>query len=254
MWDTTTNSYTAAPQNPDSVYDNSRSNTGVKRLPHAIPSILPESKAGSENNAAYNFGTSTTSTAATTGPIVRYNGPLASTMKLPPHLDGKWIIAESAKNWVKVATVNSAGTAVTAVDSFPGSTTVIKSTAPSGGYGIIDMKVGPNDGALYIAHYSAQNFNSAATTRISRIEYTGTCLPASSVSVMPAGEKERLARGVLYSNINGRLVWPDGMRVAEIFDLQGKKVWSHERNMATEAATQLPAGLKAGVLQVRFRP
>lgn len=245
MWNYTTNAYGTTRQSPDSVTNVSPNSTGITRLPHAIPSILPESKNTAENTA-WSLGTGS-GTAATTGPIYHYDSTLASTKKFPPHFDKKWIITESVKNWVKAVSLNSTGTAVTAVDDFPGYATTIKAT---GGYGIVTMQMGP-EGALYIAHYDASNFNSTATTRISRIEYTGTCLPGT-VSI-PQTEKQRLLHGVLYSNVSGRLVWPHGMYSAELFDLQGKKVWTGAR-VNLEASTLLPSNIRSGLLQVRFKP
>lgn len=244
-----TSTYGTTKQNPDSVSNASPNNTGITKLPHAIPSILPESKNTAENTT-WNLGTGS-GTAATTGPIYHYDGNLNSSKKLPPHLNGKWIITEASKNpqWgIKLVSLNSTGTAVTAVDSIPGLAGVIKSVIPGGGYGIVDMKMG-SEGALYIAHYSSANFNSTATTRISRIEYTGTCLPGT-VSVARTW-KERLLGGILYSSVSGRLVWPEGMRTAEVFNLQGKKVWKGRRSADVMA---LPADLKAGIFRVRFSP
>lgn len=243
MWNPTTASYSLPAQSPDTVFNNSPNNTGITHLPPAVPSALPESKAAADNTT-FNLGTGS-GTAATTGPIYHYDGTLNSAKKFPPHFDSKWIITESVKNWVKVATLSSTGT-VTAVDDFPGYATTIKAT---GGYGNIAMRMGP-EGALYIAHYDASNFNSTATTRISRIEYTGTCLPGTT-GISSAEKKAQLLHGALYSGLSGRLVWPTGMQALEAFNMQGKKLWSAKR-AADEQAAVLPANLRFGLLRVRF--
>ncbi len=247
MWNGTS-SYTLPPQSPDTVFNNSPNNTGITHLPPAQACILPESKNAAENTV-FNLGTGS-GTAATTGPIYHYDTALASTKKFPPHFNGKWIITESVKNWVKVATLNGTGTAVTAVDDFPGYATTIKAT---GGYGIVSMQMGP-EGALYVTHYDASNFNSTATTRISRIEYTGTCRPGTVLSVADRRAKENPGQTLLYSGIgDGRVTWPAGMQNLAAFDLKGKQIWSAKR-AASEATVTMPNELRSGLLQVRFTP
>ena len=250
MWNPATNTYSLAKQSPDSVYNNSPHNTGVTRLPPAQACILPESKNSSDNNAAYNMGT-TSGTSAVTGPIYRYDGNLASTKKLPPHFNGKWIIAEGIKHWVKVATLNDSGTAVTAVDDFPGYSAVIRPAGQTNG--IEAMSMGP-DGSLYIMHYAGPYFGSSTSTRISRIEYQGTCLPATPLLPVVGAQRDRLMGGILFSPGNGaRLLWPGEMTRVEGFDLQGKRVFSRVRAPG-EAAVEIPRALGSGLLRVRFIP
>ncbi len=242
MWNGT-NGYTLPPQNPDSVFNNSPNNTGVLHLPRAIPCIIPESKQGSLNTGLLApFGT-TGGTAATTGPIYHYNGASASTVKFPPHLDGKWIIAESSRNRIFVATVNGTGTTLTDLQEIPGDLTVFR---PSGSFGVIDMKMGP-EGALYIAHYSAGFFASSGTTRISRIEYTGTCRPSTPVF------HAQKPRTEFHASLSDRLFWPEGMYSAEVFSLQGRLLWSAKR-AGSETAREIPANVRSGLFRVRFSP
>jgi cytochrome c len=244
----TTAGYTLPRQSMDSVYNNSPNNTGVTKLIPATDCVLPESKQGAWNTGVPAvFGTSG-GTAATTGPIYHYNQYPNSAKKWPPHLDGKWIIAESARNHVYIATPNSTGTAITDAQVIPGDATVFR---PSGSYGIIDMKMGP-EGVLYIVHYSSAYFQSAATTRISRVEYQGSCTGSSPV--LSQRIKKDPARGVLLSNLDhGRLTWPEGMRTAEIYDLHGRKVWTGGR-VDDEAASSIPVDLTTGIYRAIFKP
>jgi cytochrome c len=248
MWNPANNNYSLPPQSPDTVFNNSPHNTGVTKLIPATPSILPESKQGSLNTGvSAAFGTSG-GTAATTGPIYHYALFPTSMKKLPPHLDGKWIIAESARNKVFVATINSTGTAVTDVQEIPGDAAVFK---PSGSYGIVDMKMGP-EGALYIAHYSAAYFAASATTRISRIEYQGTCV--GPTPVIGKAVRENPSRGILLANLGDRrLTWPEGMRSAEVYDVGGRQVWNGMRQ-GSEESSNLPSALHSGVFRVLFKP
>ena len=249
MWNPATSAYDLPRQSIDTVYNNSPNNTGVTRLIPASQCVLPESKQGAWNTGIPSvFGTSG-GTAATTGPIYHYNTYPATAKRWPPHLDGKWIIAESARNHIYVATPNSTGTAITDAQVIPGDATVFR---PSGSYGIVDMKMGP-EGDLYLAHYSSAYFQSSATTRISRVEYIGNCTPGV-VSV--AGQKAFFhpMQRLLYANLqDGRVSWPTGMQKLEAFDLRGKQIWSTKR-VSDETTITMPAELRSSLLQVRFTP
>ncbi len=246
MWNPSTNNYSLPVQSPDTVYNNSPNNNGVTRLPTALASILSESRNGALNTGvAAAFGT-TGGMGSVTGPIYHYNDFPASSKKWPPHLEGKWIIAESARNNVYVATPNSAGTAVTDLQVIPGSATVFR---PSGTVGIIDMKMGP-EGALYLIHYSG-NWTSGTTTRISRVEYAGTCSPAT-VSIVGSRADIKPIQKLIYTNLgDGTLFWPVGMKRLTAFDLQGKILWSAMRQ-ASENTVSIPAGLRSDLLKVRY--
>jgi cytochrome c len=251
MWNPATKSYGLPKQKPDSVYNNSPHNTGVSRLPTAQPAILPESK-NTADNTRFNLG-SGSGTTAVTGPIYRYDGALASTKKLPPHFDGKWIIAEGIKHWVKVATLNDSGTAVTALDDFPGAGSVIRPAGQTNG--IEGMALGP-EGALYILHYAGPYFGSSASTRISRIEYQGNCLPATPIlpGSMTGARRDRLMNGVFFVPGGAAdIAWPEGMTRVEAFDLQGKRLFHAAR---AEGATRvdMPGALRGSLVRVRFSP
>ncbi len=246
MWNPASSSYSLPPQNPDSVFNNSPLNTGVTRLTPAEPSILPISRNSGQNNPAYGFGT-VSNTSAFSGPMLRYKGTLASLVKMPPHLDGKWLIFENARNWVKLVTLNDSGTEVVSVEDFPGFAATFR---PSGAVGMIDIQVGPHDGALYVAHYAAGFFQSSNATRIARIEYTGSCLPVS-VRRTATEMRERQVQGFLHVHRGGDLAWPQGMRRVELFDLQGRRLHAALRADG-ETRVGIPVQLRAGLLRVRF--
>ena len=113
--------------------------------------------------------------------------------------------------------------------------------------------MGP-DGSLYVMHYAGAYFASSPSTRISRIEYQGSCLPATPVLPVVGAQRDRLMRGILFSPGNGiRLLWPGEMTRVEGFDLQGKRVFSRVR-MPGEAAVEIPRALGSSLLRVRFNP
>jgi hypothetical protein len=203
------------------------------------------------NGHPYDLGISTGGTSAVSGPIFRYRNDLNSTRKMPPHLNGKWVFNDGVRHWVKLATLNDSGTAVTAVDDWPGFAALFRG---SGAYGLSDFKVGPHDGALYVVGYNANNFASSNNTRISRIDYTGNCLP-TNVAVMPsAPNRERLSRGVLFAPGSGSLAWPEGMTRVEAYDLGGRRVFTAVRASAEEAQIVVPEQARSSILRVRFAP
>jgi glucose/arabinose dehydrogenase len=104
---------------------------------------------------------------AMTGPIYRYDPDLDSDMKLPPHFNRAWFVTDFNQSWMKTFYLNDEGTEITNVDetAFPGKQF----------YKPLTMDIGP-DGALYINNYAGYN-DVNQNTNISRIEYTGDCLP-----------------------------------------------------------------------------
>jgi cytochrome c len=232
-------------QNPDTVFNNSPHNTGVTKLPKAIPATISNARGGTQPAPAW---ISTGGNSAFTGPIYRHNNGLVSTRKMPPHLHGKWILFESIDHWVKVATLNDSGM-VTAVEDWPGYANVFRGNG--GGAGMIDMKMG-SDGMLYVLGYNAGYFASSANTRVSRIEYIGSCTNRT-VAVQHTSEPRRkaLMQGVFFVPGAGALAWPEGMQRVEAFDLRGKRVFSVTRTAgASEVA--VPQGLGSNMLRVRF--
>jgi hypothetical protein len=194
--------------------------------------------------------TSAAGAAAISGPIYRYDNSLVSAKKLPPQFNGKWIINDGVRHWVKLATINAAGDSVTAVDDWPGYANLFRG---NGAYGLSDFQIGP-EGALYVVGYNAANFASSTNTRISRVEYAGACT-SQVVSVYRSAEEKRrtLTQGFFFAAGAGKLSWPEGMNRIEAFDLTGKKVFAATRSPG-QPEVAVPAGLRAGLLRVRFIP
>jgi cytochrome c len=256
MWNPATKSYNLPPQKVDSVYNNSPNNTGVARLTRAMPPLLAmchNTTGPSCNGNPYNMNVgSVSSAAASAGPYFRYNNTLATNGKqLPPHFNNKWIVYESTRHWVQFATLNANADSVSALDTIAGLRQMMRG---NGSYGLIDMKIGPHDGALYVAGYNAANFASSNNTRISVLQYKGTCTgPVGVVPASPEARTRSLMQGILFAPGAGRLAWPEGMNRAEAFDLQGKRVFSFSRTPGEENVA-IPQGLASGLLRVRFAP
>ncbi len=239
-WDYTSSTSLNTTWDVNAPMNESKNNTGAKRLPPAIPSILPESKKNGVTPLLPGGG----QTCAITGPIYRYDGSLNSTVKLPPHFDGKWFIGEFRKNWVKVVDVEPNLSKVNGLQDFP---------LKISWHAILGMDLGP-EGALYVLDYAGWA-DSSPNTRISRIEYTGTCLPKTPVpqypvSIHTSGPDSRLVAPRLGSHA---VEIPAGMRGVEIYDLRGRMVWKHIRTHAgTAESIELPSSLDRGVLKAFY--
>jgi glucose/arabinose dehydrogenase len=130
--------------------NNSFRNTGQQTLPPAKPAWIrygfdftpPEFGGGSESPMG--------------GPVYRYNAALASPVKFPQSLDGRYFAGEYGRRWIKAITVNGDGT-YGEISAFPWS-----------GTQVMDMAFGP-DGALYVLDYGT----GANDQALFRIEYIG---------------------------------------------------------------------------------
>jgi cytochrome c len=224
----------AAPSNT------SKWNKGMKILPPATPSIR-------------SYGTAT----AITGPIYRYDGDLASKVKLPPHFQRKWFIAEFEQNWIRMVTLDDAGEKILKEEPIFQNRTWSNPIA---------LEQGP-DGALYVINYSGY-FNATSGTSIVRISYTGDCRPAlpkleaplpNPISLFRPGQGLRAWRG---SGTETSTLGPDrmlrlpaGTAAFELFDLSGKKVWSSNVAQGPEwILVRVPEAVGQGVFHVRLLP
>ncbi len=216
-------------------------NTGVQKLPPAHGAILPESKQPNFTPLLPQGG----GTCAISGPVYRYDGSNPSTIKLPPHFNGKWIVGEFSKNWLKVASVDTGLTRVTDLQDFP--------TAIPGQNSMLGLQLGP-DGALYYLNYAGW-FNSSTSTKIGRLEYVGKCLPSTPVPVLPTAiQPPAVKRGMVMPLTSGNaLTLPRGYSNVELYTLSGKRVFQGTiKTDAQERTIDLPANLKLGLLHARY--
>ncbi len=146
---------------PDADYpvNLSEYNTGARELPRALPAWIryyygpsdeyPELGAGGLNPMA--------------GPIFYFDPTNALDTALPPYYDGKVMIYEWMRNWVKIITVNETGE-VLEMDPFLPGTDYIRP---------MDIEVGPR-GRLYIIEWGDQFWGSNANAQLVRLDYYGS--------------------------------------------------------------------------------
>jgi cytochrome c len=210
--------------------NDSKWNTGLQALPKPKGSLVAYSR-DSTHNPWPGFATGG-EIVPIAGPVYRYDGRLPATYKLPPHFDGRWLISDYYIHWFKAVAFDAKGEK--AVDVQPVFSNLTFST-------VVDMKIGP-DGGLYVLENGTQ--------MISRIEYTGTCLPGTAVR---AGNGSPGANPYPALTAGRRsLALPEGASGFALYDLRGKQVWSYRRAGGGSALVQLPAGLAEQVLRIRW--
>jgi cytochrome c len=221
--------------------NDSKLNTGVRNLPPARPAILPESKQAGVTPLLPQGG----GTAAIAGPVYHYDGANPAKIKLPPHFDGKWIVGEFADDWLKVATPDKELTKITDLQDFPGG--IPKQ------YRVLELSLGP-EGALYYLNYAGWA-STGSTTKIGRLEYKGTCLPATPVPTLPTAVRPRVEKAYAAPGFAGpRLRVPAGAIELRLYDPSGRLSWS-ARLPPDQDAVDVPAAARTGVLRaVWIRP
>ncbi|MFK7977926.1 MAG: ThuA domain-containing protein [Halioglobus sp.] len=138
-----------APENP------SRNNTGARILPPAQPAWLYYPY--DESKQFWELGTGGRN--ALVAPLYYAEDYDDSEFKFPAYLDGKLIISDFVRRWLKVVNTDASG----AIESFI-PLIEIPLSAP------LDMAYGP-DGALYILEYGTDWFAANDDAYLSRIEF-----------------------------------------------------------------------------------
>jgi cytochrome c len=213
-------------KDPKKPVNNSPNNTGLKDLPPARGAFVGYTRS-----------------AAVDGPIYHYNPALKSTKKLPPHFDGKWLVSDFNDNLMRVITLDSAGNKV--VDN--------RILFASGKFANpLQFEIGP-EGALYVLEYGGF-FSSTTSTRISRMEYTGKCLPDQPLAAAPRPRFDG-PRAALFASLDAALsrevVLPPGISGFRLYDLAGHSVWEYR---GAESRVGLPNSVGVGVYRVQYLP
>jgi cytochrome c len=138
------------PQSPENP---SPRNTGIRKLPPALPALIWYSSLPSERFPTLGSGGRT----IMAGPVYHFDASNPSSTKLPESLDGRLFIYEWMRNWIQ--TVNL-GTAGPEIEPFVPTWNLRRP---------IDMKLGP-DGALYMIEYGDQWWENN-DSRIVRVVY-----------------------------------------------------------------------------------
>ncbi len=220
-------------KNASAPANNSKNNTGLVNLPPAVPAVIAAKQR-----------------AAITGPIYTYDGSNASRAKLPPHLHNKWLISDRWEGYLDVVTLSDNG------ESMVSRTKLLPNETFKG---VLDIKVGPADGALYVVEYGQVGgglwFANAATTVISKVEYTGDCHPATPIPVAVA-DRGIFRHGALVQGFNlgfrRDVDLPAGAQGFRLYDTQGRQVWEYLRTTPGDAKVTLPAEVGDGILQVKY--
>ncbi len=229
---------------PANLMNTSVNNTGAIKLPPGMPALLSREfgKSGKTVDGVERWAV-VQGTTAMTGPRYYYDGANASKVKLPPHFDKKWIMSDFGPGYLNLATLDDNGDKVLDVQRVPLGFTFDRPIA---------FNIGP-DGALYVIEYAAPNFTSTAATKVSRIEYIGTCQPLTPV---PTALRERARpgtadRGMTVAHAGLRVTIPEGSMGIAVYDLRGRSVWRKGRSLASGAETvALPADLPTGLFRI----
>ncbi|PJJ84879.1 ThuA domain-containing protein [Mucilaginibacter auburnensis] len=146
--------------------NNSRNNTGLKELPPGQPAFIWYPYDASPDFPQVGTGGRT----AMAGPV--YHGDMYKTPGLPAYYNGKLLIYEWIRGWIKAVTLTPEGD----YDNMEPFMENTKFNSP------VDMEVGP-DGKLYVLEYGNGWFAKNPDAALSRIDYSEGNLPPQVTSV-----------------------------------------------------------------------
>ena len=143
--------------NPAHPVNNSKYNTGLTELPPAQPAFIWYPYAASPDFPQVGTGGRN----AMAGPVY-YNDLYPKETRLPEYYNGKLIIYDWIRGWIKAVTMQPNGDFDKMEPFFPS----IKVNS------LIDMEVGP-DGKLYLLEYGNGWFTKNVDAGIARIDFNG---------------------------------------------------------------------------------
>ena len=171
------------------------------------------------------------------GPIYHYTN-IASTVKFPPHFDGKWITADFMKHIVRAISLN--GETVTDVQTLFTDMTIKNP---------VDMEFGI-DGSLFLIEYSGY-VSSNLTTQISNITYTGNCLP--KITGLKPGEllqaSDNRVQKITFTPGQSISI-PEDFLGVKIYNVSGEKIWEQKRE--DSRTITLPQNIGEGLLFMQY--
>ena len=185
---------------------------------------------------------------AMTGPIYRYDGDLQSSIKMPPHFNRVWLVADYQRSWVRAAYLAEDGSEIVGepIELFRG----------LGLPRMVDFQQGP-DGALYLMGYSR-----GPGPGVHRIEYNGSCHPnepkletITSVQRQLWKKEVKLKKHILQvPNVAHTLMIRD-IKGKTIKALSGETSWQYDlrREIGVEQSGIYIVTVQTKVGQVSFR-
>ncbi len=152
---------------PAKPVNNSRNNTGLTELPPAQPAFIWYPYAASPDFPQVGTGGRN----AMAGPVY-YTDMYPKETRLPEYYNGKLIIYDWIRGWIKAVTMQPNGDFDKMEPFFPS----IKVNS------LIDMEVGP-DGKLYLLEYGSGWFSKNPDAGLARIDFNGGNRPPSLTTV-----------------------------------------------------------------------
>jgi cytochrome c len=232
-------------KDPAAPMNTGRNNTGVQKLPPA-------------QGAIYGYNQS----AAITGPIYRYDPTQTSPKKLPGQFNGVWFTTDwkiGVTIWAM--TLNSDNSRYVTRTKFYTNTN-------GGMVDPLQLSLGP-DGIFYVLDYNnTYNFTSTGgmpspfftsnSPRIFRLEYNGA--PCAVASGIREGAPARFQAGKaslvhLGWGSERSIEIPLGYSRFELYDLQGRTVWSAHVDAKQDAYSHfvpVPIGIGSGLFKIRY--
>jgi cytochrome c len=212
-------------KNPEAPINTSPNNTGVQKLPPAIPAIVGYMQS-----------------CAITGPIYRYNRYPTSAKKVPPHFDGKWFGTDFNAGWIKVFTPSADGKTVASELEFWPDRTLDRP---------IYLNIG-QDGMLYSMSYGRDYWAQVTpNTKLIRWEYQGAeCAGPIAVKQMRTFRAPSTQWISIGANQSRQLSLPKGTQSVALYNLQGKKVW--ESKVSASSALTLPIHFANGLYRAKM--
>ena len=145
------------PFDPEQPVNNSRNNTGVKNLPKAMPAFVYYPYAASQEFPQLGTGGRN----AMAGPVY-YSDLYKGNEKLPAYFDGKLLIYDWMRGWMKAVSFFDDGS-FNKMEPFADEVEINS---------LIDMELGP-DGRLYLLEYGTGWFTQNSDSGLSYIQYNG---------------------------------------------------------------------------------
>ncbi|MFD0797470.1 ThuA domain-containing protein [Maribacter chungangensis] len=232
---------------PENPVNNSRNNTGLTNLPKAMPAYAFYPYAESQDFPQLGTGGRN----AMAGPTY-YSDLYEGTEKLPSYYDGKVIIYDWMRGWMKAIHLNEDGS-YSKMEPFASDIVVNN---------LIDIEVGP-DGKVYLLEYGSGWFSKNANAGLGYIEYNGGNrpplidalivdktsgqLPLSITATVSARDRENDSMTYVWDLGNGETKETTTPEISHSYAVAGDyRVSVEVKDTAGESAKSSPVTVVAG--------